>query len=319
MNNEDKKRVNLSVILPTYKRDKILCEVLNQLLDQNTLPLEIIVIDQTKNHDPDTQVILTNLIRENKIKYIYQDLPHANMARNRGVREAKGEIILILNDDILIDRNLIWTHYANYKDPTLAAVSGQVLKKAEEATDKLPSRYYRKFTGWTYFPLNFSKRVEVINLNACNLSMRREIFIEVGGFDENFIKTYFDDTDLSLRVYNLCLKKGLKTIHDPEASLIHLMEPTSPGENRPSGKNQYVVADSDAWMTWFYFFLINFGLYASWDILLRLRACVFRKKNILRPKYLWVALLEFVIGLEKALRLIRKGRRLGFVKEEDNV
>lgn len=318
MNNEDKERVNLSVIIPTYKRDKILCEVLSQLLSQNPLPLEIIVIDQTKEHDSNTRTILEDLIRGDKIKYIYQDAPHANMARNRGVREARGEIVLILNDDIVISRNLIQAHYANYKDPNLVAVSGQVLGKTEEATDKFPPQYYRKYTGWTHFPLNFSKRVEVVNLNACNLSMRREIFREVGGFDENFIKTYFDDTDLSLRVHNLCLRRGFKTIHDPDASLIHLMEPTAPGENRPSGKNQYIIADSDAWMTWLYFFLINFGLYASWEILLHLRACVFRKKNILNPKYLWLAFLEFVIGLRKALRLIRKGRRFGFIKEKNN-
>lgn len=311
MNSKD--TVNLSVILPAYKRDKILCNTLKALLDQKPLPLEIIVVDQTKSHDPQTQEFLENLIRENKIRYIYQDLPHANMARNRGIRESKGEIVLILNDDIIITgRNFIAAHIFNYQDPTIAAVSGQALEDGNEPTDKLPRRYYRRYTGWMYFPLNFSKRTEVVNLNACNLSMRREILIEAGGFDENFIKTYFDDTDLSLRVHKICLKKGLKTIHEPQASLIHLK--SRGGENRPSGINEYVVADRYTWMTWLYFFLINFGLYGGWEILLRLRSCVFRKKNILKPYYLWSAFLEFVIGMQKALELISKGRKLPFRK-----
>jgi len=306
--------MNLSVILPTYKRDKILCNTLSQLLNQDPSPLEIIVIDQTKRHDFQTQMFLEELIRENKIRYIYQDSPHANMARNRGVKESKGDIVLILNDDIVIEKDLIYKHYINYKDKTIAAVSGQVLESKEEPTDRFPPQYYRKFTGWMYFPLNFSKRVEVINLNACNLSIRRETFIEAGGFDENFIKTYFDDTDLSIRVHRISLKRGFKTIHDPKAGLFHLKEPTLRGENRPSGINEYVIADSDAWLTWLYFFLINFGLCASWEILLRLRRCVFRKKNILKPCYLWKACLEFIIGMQKALELIKNGRKLGFSK-----
>lgn len=306
--------VNLSVVLPTYKRDKILLDTLNPLLAQNPAPLEIIVVDQTKKHSPQTQVFLENLIRENKIKYIYQDIPHANVARNRGIKESQGEIVLILNDDIVIGEKLIGAHFANYENPSIAAVSGCVFEDGKRPTDKLPKQYYHKYTGWMHFPLNFSQRTEVINLNACNLSVRRDIVMEVGGFDENFIKTYFDDTDLSLRMYKLCIKKGLKAIHDPEASLVHLKEPTLPGENRPSGINEYVVADRYAWMTWLYFFLINFGLYSWQEIMVRMRRCVFRKKNILRPYYLWIAFLEFIVGLYKALVLMRKGRKLGLNK-----
>lgn len=311
--------LNISVILPTYKRDKILHNTLTQLLEQNLSPLEIIVIDQTEKHDSGVQAFLDKLIRENKIRYIYQDTPHANMARNRGFKESRGDIVLLLNDDIVMGEDLVGAHLINYKDHTIAAVSGQVLEPGEVPTDKFPPQFYRKYTGWMYFPLNFSKRMEVINLNSCNLSIRRDIIIEAGGFDENFIKTYFDDTDFSIRVHKLCVKKGLRTIHDPKATLFHLKEPTLPGENRPSGLNEYVVADRYAWMTWLYFFLINFGLYASWEILLRLRTCVFRRKNILRPHYLLVAFLEFILGLEKALMLIKGGRRLPFLKSYENL
>ncbi|TRZ95498.1 glycosyltransferase family 2 protein [bacterium] len=305
----DKKPVvNLSVILPTYGRDKILTDVLQQLIDQHPQPLEIIVVDQTRKHNCEVNAFLDSLIRENKIRYIIQKEPHANVARNRGILEAKGEIVLILNDDIIIKQDLIRKHFANFDDPSVAAVSGAVLEGVRELTDEFPRSFYRRYTGWIHFPLNYSKRVEVINLNSCNLSIRREIIMEVGGFDENFSLTYFDDSDFSLRVHRLCLKKGLKTLHDPRLSIIHLKEPT--GGYRPGGINDYVVADRYAWMTWLYFFLLNFGFYGSWDILIRLRSCVFRKKNILRPYYLWVAFLEFIIGLDKALALIRHGRKL---------
>jgi GT2 family glycosyltransferase len=305
----DKKPVvNLSVILPTYGRDKILTDVLRQLVDQDPQPLEIIVVDQTCKHTCEVKAFLDSLIREKKIRYIIQNEAHANVARNRGILEAKGEIVLILNDDIIIKQDLIGKHFANFDDPSVAAVSGAVLEGVTELTDELPRPFYRRYTGWIHFPLNYSKRVEAINLNSCNLSIRRDIIIELGGFDENFSRTYFDDSDLSFRMHKLCLKKGLKTLHDPQLSIIHLKEPT--GGWRPSGINDYVIADRYAWMTWIYFFLLDFGFYGSWDILIRLRTCVFRKKNVFKPYYLWVAFLEFIIGFAKALTLIRGGRKL---------
>jgi len=303
-----KESVDLSVILPTYRREHILVNVLRQLLEQSPMPLEIIVIDQTDKHDFKTKDLLDTLIKEGRIKYIYQEEKHANIARNRGIIESKGEIILILNDDIIIPKDLVGKHFDNFKDPSIVAVSGAVLENVTELTDKFPPSYYRKYTGWIHFPLNYSKRVETINLNSCNLSIRRDIAIEVGGFDENFYRTYFDDTDLSLRMHKLCLRRGLKTIHDPGVCIMHLKEPT--GGLRPSGINDYVVADRYSWMTWLYFFILDFGFYAYLDIFIYIRTCVFRKRNILRPYYLWVAFQEFVIGLLKTIGLIIRGRRL---------
>ncbi len=304
----EKQTVDLSVILPTCNRESILVNVLKQLLEQEPKPLEIIVIDQTDKHDFKTKDFLDALIKEGRIRYIYQEEKHANVARNRGIIESRGEIVLILNDDIVVQKDLVGKHFDNFKDLSIAAVSGAVLEHVTELTDEFPPDYYRKYTGWIHFPLNYSKRVETINLNSCNLSMRRDIAMEVGGFDENFYYTYFDDSDLSLRVHKLCLKRGLRTIHDPELCIVHLREPT--GGLRPSGINDYVVADRYAWMTWLYFFILDFGFCAYLDLFIYFRNCVFRKKNILRPYYLWLAFKEFIIGLFKAIGLIIRGRRL---------
>jgi GT2 family glycosyltransferase len=157
--------------------------------------------------------------------------------------------------------------------------------------------------------LNFSRRCETINLNSCNLSIRKNVVVEAGGFDENYIKTFFDDTDLALRVRRVCLNKGLKVVHDPQASLTHLK---SEGGDRPSGINEYIIADRHAWMVWIYFFVSNFGLYAYREILIRLKSVVFRRVNLFRPRYLGIAFAEFIFGFSLALKAIKKGRKLGF-------
>jgi hypothetical protein len=90
---------------------------------------------------------------------------------------------------------------------------------------------------------------------------------------------------------------------------MHLKEPS--GGKRPGKKNQYAIADSNLWYTWFYFFGSNFG-WSSWrEIVIRLRRTVFRKVNILRPWYLAQALVFVFQGALRARSVMRNGRKLG--------
>ncbi len=306
---DSKNKLDLSIIIPTYKRGRLLCQTISAILAQDPAPLEIIVVDQTKEHEKETADFLSLLAREGKIKHIFQDNPNASAARNRGVREASSSIVLIIDDDVVVEKHFVYAHYSNYSDPGIGAVSGLVLEADEVAVSRIPLRYYYPFTGWMYFPLNYAHRHQVINLSSCNLSVRKELYLAVGGFDENFTITYFDDTDFSLRLHKLCAKKKLKAFHDPQASLRHLVEPSVSG---PSGMDEFVIAERNTWKIWMYFFLINYGILSFWEVLLRLRGCVFRKKNILRPRYFLAALREFFVGSIMALRLILKGRKLDY-------
>ena len=170
---------------------------------------------------------------------------------------------------------------------------------------ELPDYCLRPLTGWIQTPHCYSKRIESYLLSTCNGSVRRDIAIRLGGFDENFTHTLLDDTDFSCRLKRL----GVKSVHDPVAKLMHLKEPS--GGKRPGGRNTYIVADSNMWYTWCYFFWSNFG-WRSWrELLLRLRSCVFRRVNIFRPWYLIQAFLYFCKGGLRAARAIRGGRKLG--------
>src|SRR5207245_7134303 len=115
----------------------------------------------------------------------------------------------------------------------------------------------RPTTGWIYTPHCYAKRVLSYAWPSCNGSIRLRVAIQAGGFDENFSWTLLDDTDLSCRLKQL----GVKVVHDPEARLLQLKEPS--GGNRPSRLNSHVVANAGKWYTWCYFFWVNFG-WQSW-------------------------------------------------------
>jgi GT2 family glycosyltransferase len=298
--------VDISVVVVTYNRDQALCETLRSLVIQSPAAREIIVVDQSSKHDDATKTFLNKLICTKAIRYIFQVEPNAQRARNRAIEEARGEVVLFVDDDVTADPDLVDKHWQNYVDEELMAVCGFYTEPGESPVDLISSDCDDPLTGWIYFPHCFTKRVECHLLPTCNGSVRRRVAIAVGGFDENYTFTQFDDTDFACRMKRL----GGKAVHDPLAKLVHHKEVR--GGKRPGGINEYVIADSNRWYVWFYFFWMNFGWRGWPEIRRRLRGCVFRGKNIIRPWYLLIAMGHMIAGGWRAVAAIRHGRRLAF-------
>ena len=97
----DQERENLmpavSVIIPTYNRANFITEAIVSVLAQDYPDMEIVVIDD--GSDDDTEVILRPY--KNKIRYLYQDNKGLGEARNRGIKEAHGKYIALLDSDDL--------------------------------------------------------------------------------------------------------------------------------------------------------------------------------------------------------------------------
>jgi glycosyltransferase involved in cell wall biosynthesis len=86
----------LSVIIPTYQRRDLVCEAVDSVLSQETgRPIEIIVVDD--GSDDGTGDVLRKY--GDRIRYFYQPNKGINCARNRGIREARGEFIALLDSD----------------------------------------------------------------------------------------------------------------------------------------------------------------------------------------------------------------------------
>lgn len=297
---------DITIIIPTYHRGSSLCKVLRCILCQTTPPREIILVDQNEKHDLKTETFLKQLVEKKKMIHLRQGKPNAQTARNLGIQKARGQVLLFIDDDVKFENDFVLHHWENYKNPAIDGVCGFFLEPGETPLDELPKECGKRHTGWIYMPHGYQRRVESFCWPSCNGSIKREIAIKAGGFDENFTHTLLDDTDFSCRLKRL----GAKLIHDPEAKLVHLKEKT--GGKRPAGVNEYVIADANTWYTWCYFFWINFGWQGWPEILVRLRRCVFRRTNILKPWFLLKAMTHFMVGSVKAVRSILEGRKLGF-------
>ena len=121
----------ISIVIPTYGRDAVLVDSIRSLLSLAVPADELLVVDQTPEHDAETDAALSAWDAEVRIRWIRHQPPGVVGAMNRGLREAKGDIVLFLDDDIIPHEHLVAGHrQAHVEHPEAWAVVGQVMQEA---------------------------------------------------------------------------------------------------------------------------------------------------------------------------------------------
>ncbi len=227
----------VSVVIPTYRRGNILMSTLNLLLQSGPHPGEILVVDQTESHPPDVEQALRRLEAEAGIRFIRFSPPSIPHAMNVGLREATGEVVLYLDDDVEPAPNLVAAHAARHGGGH-AAVCGQVLQPGEAPEPKgISAPRGSGLSADLDFHFCGTGEAELASVISCNVSVNRAAALAIGGFDEQFIgSAYRYETDFARRL----VAAGQRILFAPEASVRHLRLATggtrSLGDhlNRPS-------------------------------------------------------------------------------------
>ena len=210
-----KNNCKVSVIIPTFNREDDLVNTIKCLLEQKfDEGYEIVVIDQTKKHDDKTLAFLEEA--KDKIKYIFQDIPSVTFARNNGLRNAAGDVLIFVDDDITCGVDFIKNHYKAHMEG-YDVVQGRVIEDgAEDDIEDKPLWLYPwvKYKGSN----NCKNKARVNVITGCNFSITKDVVNKVGYFDERFRKLAVrEDSDYGYR----CYKAGLKMIFEPEALVFH--------------------------------------------------------------------------------------------------
>ena len=213
---------HVSVIIPTYNRSVFLRRTLEQALRQTYPSFEVIVIDQATEHPPEVRAYLTS-IRE-RILYERTDTVGLTRARNLGMKKARGEVILYLDDDVDLPGDFIWRHLRNYDAEEVSAVAGGILN-AQSLCRPEPTRC-GSVTWYGRVISNFhaSWRRNVSHGPGGNFSFLREQALRCGGFDEQFVGSALrEDTDFCLRY----LETGTgRMVFEPGAAVFHHAAPS---------------------------------------------------------------------------------------------
>lgn len=100
------KNPKVSVIIPAYNAEKTLIKCLNSVLKQNYKNYEVIVVDNSSTDK--TKEIIKEFQKKNKeIRYIFESKKGRGVARNAGIKKAKGEIIAMTDSDCIVPENWI--------------------------------------------------------------------------------------------------------------------------------------------------------------------------------------------------------------------
>jgi len=283
--------MKVSIVIPTYNRSQMLCKTLANIISFEHQYHELIVVDQTEDHDPQSKQYLDKLIMEKKINYIFVDLPSAPNAKNIGIENASGDIVIFFDDDVEININTIPAHVSGLTQPDIGCVTGKViiqnvnhdgnkvLTKRSSLQKKLKTvlflflhkkaSYVGRLGVLAFFTGN--KTLPSDTCIGCNMSFKKEVFLKCGFFDIKFTgNAVREETDLSVRLRHC----GYKIMYIPQASIIHYMNNT--GGTRAAVNEAY-------WFSFFrnqsYFYIKNFK-YSRKNILFIQIFDIFRCKRL---------------------------------------
>ena len=231
--------LSISVIIPTYQRENILLETVYDVLQQDYPNFEVLVVDQTPVHTPETEKNLKELDQTGKIRWFRLDWASLPGARNLGIRESTGDIVLFIDDDVQLPQGCLNAHEANYAKGThIGAVAGRVFDRMKLADSQkynqseepyeietLPPEAMDPGIAWYHIDLvHTTQPQKVISTRGCNMSFRRDIFVKHQlWFDERFRGSAVrEESDFCLRMRGT----GLDIWYDPKAYLVHLGEET---------------------------------------------------------------------------------------------
>ena len=151
----------------------------------------------------------------------------ASGARNTGVAVATGDVVAFLDDDARPEQDWLERLMAAYDDPAVMAVGGVARPVwPDRRPDHLPPEL-DWLVGCTYLGQP-TERADVRNLWGCNMSVRRFLFEEIGGFDEDagrigLIPLGAEETEFCIRIAQR--RPGSRVVFEPAAVVHHRVTP----------------------------------------------------------------------------------------------
>jgi GT2 family glycosyltransferase len=224
----------VSIIIITRNRPALLQHCIEHVLVQPYPRKEIIVVDSSSNNESERLVAQYPEVLSVRLYGQRNNMPQA---RNTGMAISSGEIIAFLDDDAMVQPGWLDALVDTYRDETIGATGGRMISIPEPHCEQVtgsPNLSIRP-SGRTIIENVGSfttDRVEVDWLLGCNMSFRRKVLEQVGGFDPAYILTNTrEDMDLSFRVK----RAGWRVVFNPTMAVVHFSPRTSDlhFQNRP--------------------------------------------------------------------------------------
>ncbi|QQG42204.1 MAG: glycosyltransferase family 2 protein [Candidatus Woesebacteria bacterium] len=214
----DSKNFTVSVVIPSYNGEKLIEKNLPKVLAAKANPKnqikEIIIVDDG-SIDASVTLIKTKFPSVKLIKHTKNRGFSAGV--NTGVRASKGNLILLLNTDVLPENNFLEPVFKHFMDARTFAVS-----------------LHEKGYGWArgyfsegYIQLGMGEEGNSVHssfyVSGGSGVFRRSLWVELGGMDEKLLSPfYWEDIDICYRA----AKRGYLNLWEPDGHVVHNHEST---------------------------------------------------------------------------------------------
>jgi glycosyltransferase involved in cell wall biosynthesis len=254
----------ISVLIPTKNRQRAVLECIRSVNNQSIRPGEIIIVDASDKEGLET-FVRDNTKGEIRTKYVRSEAGLTHQ-KNIGVEQSSGDIVLVLDDDVILDEDFVKEILNVYNDPRfdgIGCVYGDLVPLDDDNNNvgrrsafrsiasalrvrivdglirtlffmqKLPTNGKFRLSGWSTSPTPSKPGATILETEGAPggyTAYYKEILNEFK-FDEN-LKGYAagEDADISYRI-----SRKYKNIFTPKAKVIHVSR-TTKAENYAHSK-----------------------------------------------------------------------------------
>jgi len=233
----------VSIIIPVYNQFEYTYNCLESILN-NTVDVEY-------------EIIIADDVSSDKTRNIKEYVENITIVRNienlgflkncnNAAKSAKGKYIHFLNNDTRVLDNWLSSLVDVLENDLLIGMVGSKLVFANGQLQEAGGIIWSDASGWNYGRLddpskseyNYLKEVDYIS--GASILIRKNLWLEIGGFDERYAPAYYEDSDLAFEVR----KHGFKVVYQPKSEVVHF-EGISHGTDTNSGMKRYQIENKD--------------------------------------------------------------------------
>lgn len=234
----------ISVVIPTFNRRESVRRALTALSAQSFPAGDFEVIVSIDGCEDGTREMVSGFSSPYELKYIWKQNGGKASACNRAIREASADLLVMIDDDMEPTPEFLKGHHESHlKNPRAGVVGAAPIVIDGEPTPVV-----------IYIADKFNNHIEKISQPGFNIriwdfyggnfSIKKEIFNEIGPFDESYTVYGYEDVEFANRM----LKSGIKIIYSSDAKCVQHYSDDYQGVAKKtinSGKNAILLASSN--------------------------------------------------------------------------
>ncbi|NOK71160.1 MAG: glycosyltransferase [Chloroflexi bacterium AL-N10] len=221
----------VSIIIPTHERPESLIVTLEDLVALDYPHYEVMIVDNAPKTQATAEVV-QRFVDSGRVRYVREDLPGCDWARNRGLEEIRSEIVAFTDDDVRVDRHWLTEIVRAFEcGYNVACVTGLTLPAELEAPSQL---WFEQYGG---FNKGFARRIYDLEQHkpndqlfpytagkfgsSANMAMKTSVLRQLSGFDPALGAGSLALAGGDIALYFRVITRGYQLVYEPNAIIHH--------------------------------------------------------------------------------------------------